>query len=268
MLTVPANMQPTLNRWKETLSLGEGMRFTNHGKGTQYAELMDEVVRGDNGPRDANPQAGLMVAKDDGETIRFQGDSRNGSLEGVLADGRVVALQFTETSVDHLQLTPKGDGVEALHEHFDRTTGKGWMQLGGAVTVINMDEPGALDQIFAPQAPSAGDKNAAIANQLGQQLAGKLEVGADQVQVVGMDARKGFNASNCGFPVQGELQMSAWTEGLEVKFACDGQNYVYRGLDDKNGRFGQDVAHQGFWVANEKGVYRPDPNAPKEDDLW
>ena len=232
---------------------------------------MDQVVLADNGSNDSAPESNLIVAKDDGETIRYQGDSQKGSMEAVTADGRVVALKFDEKSVDFLQLTGKPDGVEALHEHYDRDTGKGWMQLGGAVTVINMDEPGALDDIFglksASSAPALSADNAAKADALATSLAAKLQVAPEAVALTNFEAQKGFNAGNCGFAVQGELQMSAWTEGLELKFECDGQSYVYRGLDEKSGRFGTDVAHEGYWLKDERGIYVPNQNAASEE-LW
>ncbi|MBS2035427.1 hypothetical protein JST97_10585 [bacterium] len=269
MLNVPASMQPTLDRWKQTNSIGEGMRFSNSGTGSSYAQLMDTVVASDNGPNDANPARGLLVAKDDGETIRFSGDSKNGSLEACTADGGVVALKLSANSIDHLQLTPKNGGVEALHQHFDRNTGEGWMQVGGAVTVINMDEPGALDGIFglkaSAPAPEMSAENAARAEQIGARLAERLKVDAQAVQLRGFDASKGFNAGNCDFAVSGELQMSAFTQGIEARYSCEGQNYIYRGLDEKSGRFGQDVQHEGYWKEDERGIYVPDPNAPSLD---
>lgn len=269
MLNVPSSMQPTLDRWNKTTSLGDGMKFGNSGTGASYAELMDTVVKSDNGDNDANSAAGLLVAKDDGETIRFQGDSKSGSMEACCADGRVVAAKFSETSVDYLQLTPKPEGgVEALHEHFDRSGGPGWMQLGGAVTVINMDEPGALDGIFglkaSQSAPAISPENAAKAEQIGQNLAERLQVSADAVQLSSFES-KGFNASNCDFAVNGEMQMSAFTQGIELKFNHDGQGFVYRGLDEKTGRFGQDVAHEGYWKLDERGIYIPD-NSPISND--
>lgn len=261
MLSVPAQMQPTLDQWKKNLNLGEGMKFGATSRPESYQQLMDQVVLGDNGANDSNPQAGLMVCKDDGETIRFQGNSNSGSMEAVTADGRVVALNFSEKSVDFLQLTAKPEGVEAVHEHHDRQTGKGWMQVGGAVTVINMDEPGALDAIFntTPAAPGQG---------LARDLASKLQVDPASVQVTGYDARKGFNAGNCGFPVSGELSMSAWTEGVEAKFSVGEDRYVFRGLDEKTGRLGVDIEHNGFWKEDEKGIFRPDADAPKELEGW
>jgi hypothetical protein len=271
MLNVPAQMQPTLDRWKQTHSLGDGMKFGATGRASQYEQMMDQVVMADNQANDSAPESGLVVCKDDGETLRFQGDSKVGSLEATAADGHVVALNFTEKSVDFLQLTAKPEGVEALHEHYDRETGKGWMQIGGAVTVINMDEPGALEGIFglspSAVAPSASPQNSARAELLAQGLASKLEVTAEAVKVAEFSSQKGFNAGNCGFAVAGELQMSAWTEGLEVKFECDGQSYVYRGLDEKSGRYGQDVAHEGFWKQDERGIYVPDLSAPQEE-IW
>lgn len=42
-------MQPTLDRWNKTTSLGDGMKFGNSGTGASYAELMDTVVKSDNG---------------------------------------------------------------------------------------------------------------------------------------------------------------------------------------------------------------------------
>lgn len=261
MLNIPAQMQPTLEQWKKNHSLGEGMKFGATSRPESYQQMMDQVVLSDNGPKDANSQAGLVVAKDDGETIRFQGNSNQGSMEAVTADGRVVALNFTEKAVDFLQLTAKPEGVEALHEHHDRQTGKGWMQLGGAVTVINMDEPGALDAIFnnAPATPGQG---------LARDLATKLQVDPSSVQVTSYETQKGFNAGNCGFPVSGELMMSAWTEGVEARLSVGEDRYVYRGLDDQSGRMGVDTEHQGFWKADERGIYRPDGDAPKEPDFW
>lgn len=269
MIQIPANMQPTLDRWKQNHSLGEGTKFGSFSRPSQYEQLMDTVVASDNGPGDSHPEKGLLVAKDDGETIRFQGNSQKGSMEAATADGRVVALNFDEQSVDFLQLSAKSNGVEALHEHFDRQTGQGWMQVGGAVTVINMDEPGALEQIFAPKtaAPTAAvnPELAAQAAAIGQSLASKLQVSPDQLQLASCET-KGFNASNCGFAVQGEMQMSAWTEGLEAHFECEGQKYLFRGLDAANGRYAQDVNHDGYWKQDERGIYVPDNSAAP--DLW
>lgn len=261
MLNIPAQMQPTLDQWKKNHSLGDGMKFGATSSPAGYQQMMDQVVLGDNGANDASPARGLMVCKDDGETIRFQGNSNEGSLEAVTADGRVVALNFSEKSVDFLQLTAKPDGVEALHEHHDRQTGKGWMQLGGAVTVINMDEPGALESIFNPAPPAAKGQAPA------QDLAAKLKVDPARVQVTGYETQKGFNAGNCGFPVSGELSVSAWTEGIEARFSVDQDRYVYRGMDENSGRVGLDVAHEGFWKADERGIYLPDHDA-KEPELW
>lgn len=259
MLNIPAQMQPTLDQWKKNHSLGDGVKFGATSRPEGYQQMMDQVVLSDNGPQDANPQAGLVVAKDDGETIRFQGNSHQGSMEAALADGRVVALNFNEKSVDFLQLTPKPDGVEALHEHHDRQTGKGWMQVGGAVTVINMDEPGALEGLLNPAPATPGQA-------LARDLANKLQVDPASVQVTGYETQKGFNAGNCGFPVSGELMMSSWTQGTEAKFSVGEDRYVYRGLNDKTGRMGMDVEHEGFWKADDRGIYRPDADAPK--DFW
>lgn len=270
MLNIPASMQPTLSSWKQSHSLGEGMKFGSFGDAAQYEQLMDQVVLLDNSAQDASPEKGLVVAKDDGETIRYSGDSQNGSADVVAADGHVVALNFTPESVDFLQLTQKEDGVEAMHQHFDRNTGKSWMQIGGAVTVINMDEPGALDSIFglnpaAAPAPALSAENTAKAEALAQGLAGKLQVSPDAVKL-GSFEQKGFNAGNCGFAVKDELQMSAWTDGLEVKFESDGQKYVYRGLDEKTGRYGQDVPHEGYWKLDERGIYVVDDSP--EPEMW
>lgn len=271
MLSVPSQMQPTLDRWKQSSNLGDGMKFAASAGPVQYEQMMDQVVLADNNANDSAPESGLVVARDDGETIRYQGDSKEGSLEAVTADGRVLALKFDEKSVDFLQLTAKANGVEALHEHYDRETGKGWMQLGGAVTVINMDEPGALDNLFGLQSasptPGLSAENAARAEFLGKSLAAKLKVPSETVSLANFEAQKGFNAGNCGFAVQGELQMSAWTQGLELKFECEGQSFVYRGLDEKSGRFGLDVAHEGYWLQDERGIYVPNPNAASEE-LW
>lgn len=262
MLNIPAQMQPTLDAWKKNHSLGDGMKFGATSRPESYQQMMDQVVLADNGSNDSNLAQGLVVCKDDGETIRFQGNSNQGSMEAVTADGRVVALNFSEKAVDFLQLTAKPDGVEALHEHHDRQTGKGWMQLGGAVTVINMDEPGALDSIFGASAPAATP-----GQDLARGLAGKLGVDPASVQVTGYETQKGFNAGNCGFPVSGELSMSAWTEGIEAKFSVGEDRYVYRGIDQKSGRTGVDVEHQGYWKADERGIFRPDHDA-KDLDAW
>lgn len=272
MLNIPASMQPTLDRWKQTHSLGEGMKFGSFGAASQYEQVMDQVVTMDNTAQDGCPEKGIVVAQDDGETIRFQGDSRRGSADIACADGSVVALNFTPESVDFLQLTEKPEGVEAMHQHFDRASGKSWMQIGGAVTVINMDDPGALDNIFglnpaAPAAPALSAENAAKADALAAKLAGKLQVGADAVQMASFE-QKGFNAGNCGFAVKGEMQMSAWTEGLELKFECGGEKYVYRGLDEKTGRYGQDVAHEGYWQLDERGIYVVDNSPDNSLDMW
>jgi hypothetical protein len=272
MLNIPASMQPTLDRWKQTQSLGDGMKFGSFGDASQYEQLMDQVVRMDNSELDASPERGVVVAQDDGETIRFQGDSKRGFADVACADGRVVALNFTPESVDFLQLTEKPEGVEAMHQHFDRATGQSWMQIGGAVTLINMDAPGALDQIFglnpsAPAAPSLSAENAAKAEALGAKLADKLQVSADAVRLASFE-QKGFNAGNCGFAVKDELQMSAWTEGLELKFECGGEKYVYRGLDEKTGRYGVDVAHEGYWKQDGRGIYVVDNTPDNSLDMW
>lgn len=261
MLTVPAQMQPTLDQWKKNHSLGDGRKFGATSKPESYRQMMDQVVLADNGANDSNLKQGLIVCKDDGETIRFQGNSNQGCMEAVTADGRVLALNFSEKSVDFLQLTAKPDGVEALHEHHDRQTGKSWMQLGGAVTFINMDEPGALDAIFnqPPATPGQG---------LARDLAAKLQVDPSAVKVTGYETQKGFNAGNCGFPVSGELMMSAWTEGIEARFSVGEDRFIFRGLDEKSGRLGVDTDHQGFWKADDRGIYRPDGDAPKEPDFW
>lgn len=260
MLTVPAKMQPTLDRWKANHNLGEGMKFGSFNSANEYTQLMDTVVASDNGSNDNDLTAGLLVCKDDGETHRFTGNSQVGSDEAVTPDGRVIGLHFDEKSVNFLQLTDKGEqGVEAMAQHFDRSTGKGWMQVGGAVTVINMDEPGALEQIFQT-APSAGPSAAEQA--LIDLLSAKL---GQPVSLVSSE-HKGFNAGDCGFPVSGELQMSAWTDGLEVKLQAGDEKFIYRGMDEKTGRFGQDVDHQGYWKQDEKGIYRPDGSASL--DSW
>ncbi|MFN8608694.1 MAG: hypothetical protein U0931_14250 [Vulcanimicrobiota bacterium] len=261
MLSVPAQMQPTLDSWKKNLNLGDGMKFGASSRPESYQQMMDQVVLADNGSNDSSPEAGLVVCKDDGETIRFKGNSNQGSMEAVTADGRVVALNFTDKAVDFLQLTAKPEGVEALHEHHDRQTGKGWMQLSGAVTVINMDEPGALDSIFNPAPPAAPGQ------ELARGLATKLGVDPSAVQVTGYETQKGFNPGDCGFPVSGELSMSAWTEGIEAKFSVGEDRYVYRGIDQKSGRTGVDVEHEGYWKADERGIYRPDHDA-KPLDAW
>jgi hypothetical protein len=124
-----------------------------------------------------------------------------------------------------------------------------------------MDEPGALDQIFGIGTPAAPVKGAEV----GAALAAKLGVPADQVSVASYD-HKGFNASNCGFAVDGELQMSAWTEGVEAKLTAGGVEYTYRGLDDKTGRYGQGESESGYWQLDERGIYVP-AEAPKEE-LW
>jgi hypothetical protein len=258
MRAIPTQMQPTLDQWKKNLSLGEGQKFGASTRPEIYKEMMDQVVLADNGPTDANREAGLIVAKDDGETIRFQGNSHLGSMEAVTADGRVVALNFNEKSIDFLQLTSKPEGVEALHEHHDRETGKGWMQIAGAVTVINMDEPGALDGLFNPAPTTPGQK-------LVGELAGKYQLDASAAQVTSYETQKGFNAGNGGFPVSGELMMSAWTQGIEAKFSIGEDKYVYRGINEKSGRLGLDCEHQGFWKADERGIYRPDGEAKEPD---
>lgn len=264
MLSVPSNMQPTLTAWKQNHTLGEGMRFTQSGSGSSYAELMDQVQLMDNQPgKDLNPEKGVVVCADDQETHRFTGDSQTGTLEAVTADGRVIGLNFTPESVDHLQLSPQNGGVEAIAQHFDRTGGDGgWMQVGGAVTVINMDEPGALDQIFGLGAPAPA-QGAAV----GAALASKLGVPADEVSVSSYDPKKGFNASNCGFAVDGELQMSAWTEGIEARLTAGGVEYTYRGLDESTGRYGQGESASGYWQLDERGIYVP-AEAPKNDFGW
>jgi hypothetical protein len=124
-----------------------------------------------------------------------------------------------------------------------------------------MDEPGALDGLFGLAPPKQG---AAV----GGALAGKLGVGAEDVQVSAYDPKKGFNASTCGFAVNGELQMSAWTEGVEVKLECNGERYVYRGLDESTGRFGLDAeSSTSYWKQDERGIYVPDTSAPAET-MW
>lgn len=109
---------------------------------------MDQVVLADNDPaQDTNHEKGVVVFKDDQETHRFTGDSTQGDLEAVTADGRVIALHVDAKSVDFLQLTEKPDGVEALHQHYNRDGG-GWMQVGGAVEVTDLDDPQAIGNIF------------------------------------------------------------------------------------------------------------------------
>lgn len=260
MISVPAQMQPTLDRWKQTQSLGEGMKFGANGGPAQYEQLMDQVVLLDNQSNDAAPEPGLVVCKDDNETLKFQGDSKQGSLEAACADGpleaqlqvflkdvivgfersdlRVTAINYNEKPVNFLQLT---------------------------------NEPGASEAIFAQKAsapaPTVSPEHAAKAQVISQGLATMLNVAPDAVKVSEFSTQKGFNASNCDFAVSGEMQMSAWTQGIESKFECDGQKYVYRGLDEKTGRYGQDVAHQGYWKQDERGIFVPDLNAPKED-IW
>lgn len=254
MLSVPQNMQPTLDNWNKTRNLEGAARFSGFSDGSQYLQRMDQVVLADNGDNDADPRPGVLVCKDDQETHRFTGNSQQGSLESVTADGSVFSLHIDRDTIDNLQLTQKpGGGVEALHEHFDRNGGKNWMAVGGAVTVIDMDQnPNALADILLGK-PSA-EKTL------------ETKLGAD-ANVTSRDERKGFNAGNCGFPVKGELQMSAWTEGLEIKFEAGSEKFVYRGLDETTGRFGLDVEHEGFWKQDERGIYVPDKSA-SEDLLW
>lgn len=271
-MKIPATMQPTLDQWKKNLSLGEGLRFSNPGSAASYETMMDQVLLADGDADDAAPERGVILSKADGEELRYQGDKQVGSLEAVCADGRVVALNFSPQAVDFLQLTARPDGLEALHEHFDRSgQGKNYMQVGGALTVIDMDQPGALGEVFglnpAP-APGLTSENAAQMAQLGQSLASKLQVPAESVKLVSYE-RKGFNGGDCGFPVAGELQMSAWTEGLEVKWACEDQKYVYRGLDASTGRYGVDDSdYRGYWKQDERGIFVPDPSAASLDEAW
>ena len=44
MLSVPAQMQPTLDQWKKNLNLGEGMKFGATSRPESYQQLMDQVV--------------------------------------------------------------------------------------------------------------------------------------------------------------------------------------------------------------------------------
>ena len=248
MLSVPASMQPTLDSWNKTRNLEGAMRFTGgYTDGSQYLERMDQVITADNGDNDADSRKGILVCKDDQETHRYTGDAREGTLESVTADGTVYSLHIDKNSIDNLQLTQNNGGVEVLHEHFDRNGGKNWMAVGGAVTVIDLDQnPDALVEAILGK-PSAE-----------KTLASKL--GTD-VKVISRDAHKGFNAGNCGFAVQGELQMAAWTQGVEIKFEAGGEKYVYRGLDETTGRFGVDVEHEGYWKQDERGIYVPDKSA-------
>lgn len=150
MLNVPDSMKPTLDYWKANHNLGEGMRFQLNSWDSpgQYENLMDQVIMTDNdSAKDSAPEKGLVVFKDDEETHRYHGDSRKGDLESVTADGRVLALNFDEKGVDFLQLTQNDKGVEALHQHYDRQGGQGWMQVGGAITVIDADDPDIWSKI-------------------------------------------------------------------------------------------------------------------------
>ena len=55
---------------------------------------------------------------------------------------------------------------------------------------------------------------------------------------------------------------------MEAKFSVGEDRYVFRGLDEKTGRLGVDIEHNGFWKEDEKGIFRPDADAPKELEGW
>ncbi len=98
---------------------------------------------------------------------------------------------------------------------------------------------------------------------VGSGLAAKLGVDRGQLSLTEFEARKGFNAGDFGFPVAGELAISAWTEGLELKFQVGEENFVYRGLDITTGRYAvDDKSHEGYWKVDDRGIYIPDRSAP------
>lgn len=125
----------------------------------------------------------------------------------------------------------------------------------GAPTVTGQDVNG----VALSEEQKSGAATAAT------ELAKMLKRPAEEVEVTGF-AEKGMNAGNFGFPVQGELQISGFTEGIELKLSSGEEKFVFRGATGDLGRFGVDLEHDGFWKADARGIYTPDTNAGGFDD--
>lgn len=140
--------QNTIDYWKANHNLGEKTQRFGVGEWMAKREIaglesvMDTLIKSDNDPAiDKDNTPGVIECKDDGEIDRFQGDSKVGSFYSEPADGRIVCANFSEKAVDYLQITPKGDDFEALHQHFSREPGgESYMQIAGKIDEIELKD--------------------------------------------------------------------------------------------------------------------------------
>lgn len=129
---------------------------------------------------------------------------------------------------------------------------------------VSAEQSGLIDRPYV--APARLEETRPPANTAGEamvnRVADQLGVDSDKVQVRSLQAT-GFNASTFGFPVKGELQMAAYTQGSEAQLTVGKENFVYRSINlwEDGGRLGLDVSHEGYWMRDERGVYIPDKSA-------
>ncbi len=107
----------------------------------------------------------------------------------------------------------------------------------------------------------------AKATAVASQLASMLEVPASEINVTSF-AQKGLNPGHWGFPVEGQPQLAAFTQGVEMQITAGEQKFVFRGEGPQYGAFGEDSKHEGYWKADDKGIYRPGAPFPSFENDW
>lgn len=149
MLSVPPKCNPP---WisEKNLNLGDGMKFST-SRPESYKQLMDNVVLSDNGANDSNKEPGLIVCKDDGETIRFQGNSNRRWKPSA-----PTAAWSPSISAKNPSTTCSSPPKPMVSKPCTSTTtarpakaGCSWRRR----PVIDMDEPGALTRLSLTPLP-------------------------------------------------------------------------------------------------------------------
>jgi len=129
-MSIPSRLQPLVDQWKSTLSLGDGERQEALSTPDSYRSTFEHTVRTDNSEMDLSSLPGVVVTARRGGswTERYEGDSQKGLREALLPGGIVVITTFSPEAIDHFWLKPTPQGNEALHDHHDLVTGQSWNQ--------------------------------------------------------------------------------------------------------------------------------------------
>ncbi|HIB63689.1 MAG TPA: hypothetical protein EYO33_00835, partial [Phycisphaerales bacterium] len=107
--------------------------------------------------------------------------------------------------------------------------------------------------IFSRASANSSSSKLVAQKTASHQLAQSLQVDPGEVTIRDSQTKM-MNLSTLGFPVEGELQMSAAGQAVEVKMSVGEEKFVFRG-NGESGRLGLDVEHDGFWSKDERGIY-------------